>query len=332
MTAARELLRPVRAFSLAVIAAAVACAVTFSATAAKADPSVTDIEHQLDKQWAGLETTIEQYDKTAETLKRTKAAAAAASKKVGPLQARVDAAYAQVGLLSSAAYRGASLSAVNAFLSGGSPATMVEQLSMLDAISQTQQTEIDRLNKLKAPLDAQKNQLQQLLDQQQKMETDLAQKKVQINNALNTLQAQRKTAIIDRASRNGQRIDWVPDYVPGPPGRAVRFAYDQLGKPYVWNASGPDSYDCSGLTLAAWGQAGVSLGHYTGWQYDETRHISYSEAAQGDLVFFGSGTPHHVGIYLGNNLMIHAPTFGDVVKISNIYVMGEPPYFGRPYY
>jgi cell wall-associated NlpC family hydrolase len=96
---------------------------------------------------------------------------------------------------------------------------------------------------------------------------------------------------------------------------AVQWAYRELGKPYVWGAAGPDSFDCSGLTQYVWAKAGVYLDHYTGSQWNEGRHVSQSELQPGDLVFFGSDL-HHVGIYVGNGNMIEAPHSGAYVRVA----------------
>jgi cell wall-associated NlpC family hydrolase len=109
---------------------------------------------------------------------------------------------------------------------------------------------------------------------------------------------------------------------------AVAEARRQLGKPYEWGAAGPDSFDCSGLTMWAWRAAGVHLDHYSGAQYDETTHISLDQLQPGDLVFFYRDLSH-VGIYVGNGQMIHAPHTGDVVRYGSIYAEGSPIYAGR---
>jgi peptidoglycan DL-endopeptidase CwlO len=96
---------------------------------------------------------------------------------------------------------------------------------------------------------------------------------------------------------------------------AVHWAYNELGKSYVWAASGPSHFDCSGLTMYVYGQAGVYLPHSSGAQYSSGRHVSQSELRPGDLVFFGSPI-HHVGIYVGNGDMIEAPEAGESVRVS----------------
>jgi cell wall-associated NlpC family hydrolase len=109
---------------------------------------------------------------------------------------------------------------------------------------------------------------------------------------------------------------------------AVDEARRQLGKPYRWGGAGPDSFDCSGLTMWSWRKAGVDLPHHAGSQYAATVHIPLSELQPGDLVFFYSDLSH-VGIYVGNGQMIHAPHTGDVVRYASIYSEGSPLYAGR---
>ncbi|MGW2919821.1 NlpC/P60 family protein [Streptomyces angustmyceticus] len=99
--------------------------------------------------------------------------------------------------------------------------------------------------------------------------------------------------------------------------RAVAYAYAALGKPYVWGATGPSGYDCSGLTQAAWRSGGVSLPRTTYTQISSGPRVARSQLAPGDLVFFYSGISH-VGIYVGDGKMIHAPHPGAPVRIAPI--------------
>ncbi|WP_308203285.1 C40 family peptidase [Frankia gtarii] len=99
---------------------------------------------------------------------------------------------------------------------------------------------------------------------------------------------------------------------------AVREAYAQLGKPYVWGAEGPGTFDCSGLTQWVWGKAGVALSHYTGSQWEEGRRVGRAALIPGDLVFFHPDLDH-VGLYVGNGKMINAPRTGEVVRVENVW-------------
>jgi cell wall-associated NlpC family hydrolase len=113
---------------------------------------------------------------------------------------------------------------------------------------------------------------------------------------------------------------------PAPSGgadAAIRYAKAQLGEPYRWGATGPGSWDCSGLTMAAWGSAGRSLPHYSVAQYDAGTRISVGDARAGDLLFWTSnGRPsgiHHVALYLGGGSFIEAPHTGANVRYNSIY-------------
>ncbi|MCL8011684.1 C40 family peptidase [Streptomyces sp. AS02] len=104
--------------------------------------------------------------------------------------------------------------------------------------------------------------------------------------------------------------------------KALAFSRSQIGKPYVWGATGPDSYDCSGLTQAAWKAAGVDIPRVTYDQVNAGTTVSLANAQPGDLIFFYDDVTH-VGIYIGNGMMIHAPKPGTYVREESIYYDGE---------
>ena len=98
---------------------------------------------------------------------------------------------------------------------------------------------------------------------------------------------------------------------------ALSWARAELGRPYVWGAAGPSTFDCSGLTQYVYGKAGIALPHYTGSQWTVGRHIARGDLQPGDLVFFYSDV-HHMGIYVGGDQMINAPHTGSVVQYASI--------------
>ena len=113
-----------------------------------------------------------------------------------------------------------------------------------------------------------------------------------------------------------------PSPLPAPLGTtpvALAWAFSELGKPYVWGATGPDTFDCSGLTQYAWHQAGVDIPRIAADQDTWSVPVPLSQLLPGDLVFFGKSDIHHVGIYIGDGLMINAPHTGDVVRVSSIW-------------
>ncbi len=122
----------------------------------------------------------------------------------------------------------------------------------------------------------------------------------------------------------------APNPAPAPVGsssgaaQAVAVAKAQIGKPYVWGAAGPDSFDCSGLMVYAWQAAGVSLPHSSSAQYDVGTHVSESDLQPGDLVFYYSPISH-VGMYIGNGQIVNAPEPGENVKVVGV---NDAPYAG----
>jgi peptidoglycan DL-endopeptidase CwlO len=111
-------------------------------------------------------------------------------------------------------------------------------------------------------------------------------------------------------------------------GRAIDYADDQIGKPYVWGAAGPDSFDCSGLTQQAWKAAGVDIPKYSQTQYQQGgMQIPISQAQPGDLVFWGTGRDpkaiHHVAMYVGDNQILQAPQPGQAVERTKMWDGGE---------
>lgn len=122
---------------------------------------------------------------------------------------------------------------------------------------------------------------------------------------------------------------YVPPATSNPAGaKAVSVAMAQRGKPYVWAGSGPNSFDCSGLVKYAYAAAGIPLPHSSRSLRSMTQYISEAQLQPGDLVF-GGNPVHHVGIYIGGGQMVHAPSSGDVVKVSGIYRVTSAVSFGR---
>jgi cell wall-associated NlpC family hydrolase len=115
--------------------------------------------------------------------------------------------------------------------------------------------------------------------------------------------------------------------VSGRSGKALQYALKQIGDKYVFGAAGMTYWDCSGLTMRAFQNAGVSLPHSSRAQYSYGKSIKRSDLKPGDLVFFGRPISH-VGIYLGNGKMVHAPRSGSRVKVASASSLGRKPYVG----
>ena len=199
-----------------------------------------------------------------------------------------------------------------------------------------------RLAKIEADRQAKLAAKQQALLEQQGRERQAARVgQLRVRRALEQAQAQRDADAADAAKATADAAINSPDPPPTPDpapsappptdggggsrgALVVRAAYAELGKPYVWAADGPDTFDCSGLTMFVWAKAGVSLPHSSRAQFGEGTRVSQGELRPGDLVFFGSPI-HHVGIFVGGGSYIAAPQTGDVVSVRS---MGRSDYVG----
>lgn len=313
--------------ALAAVASAVA--ILLGATAVHAEPSVADIEKQIDQEWNQLEPIIERHNATRQDLAAKKKQADALAKKIRPLQLQVDLAMSRVGEFAVQAYKGGNASALNAILTTGSPMTLAEQLEILDQFARRQRHDVQSVVDLKERYAAQKAPLDELVAQLAKTEAELAAKKKQIDAEIDRLQKLRLQAYGTTTSLGSLRPAPCPATYPGgPAGKAVKYACAQIGKRYVWGAAGPDAFDCSGLTMAAWEQAGVYLPHNAAAQRRSMPYVSRANLRPGDLVFYYSDL-HHVGMYVGGGWVVHASQAGVPIKMKRVDD-GSINSFGRP--
>jgi peptidoglycan DL-endopeptidase CwlO len=325
----------------AVTGTAVAAGVMFIQGAADADPKPT--LEQAKAQVAALQHKAEEAGESANDLRgqikastdRVKALQAGIKKQ----QVQVDAVKRQIGSLAVAGYQTSGMTTTAQLLLSQDPDQFLSQASTAQAfagqqdsalrryqqaqgkltdLQTSEQTELAALQAVQSQQDALKKQIQTNLDAAEKVLgklSDAERARIAAENAREEQQARDS-----RPTRNGDRLDSLPVPVSGRAGLAVQTALNQLGDPYVWGADGPDSFDCSGLMMYAWGKAGVSLSHSSKAQASEGRRVSKSQLRPGDLVFYYSPISH-VGMYIGNGRIVHASRPGKPVKTDDIDLM-----------
>jgi peptidoglycan DL-endopeptidase CwlO len=314
LSSARKLLR-------ALVLVGIGIGLTAPSAAAHAEPSASELTQQINKASTQLEKVVESYNRLNEQLKQTRAASAELTAKLGPLEKELAQANADVGRVAAMAYRTGRVGTASALLQG--QGAFVDRLGIMDQLARDRQQRVagftatekqyaDEKAKLDATQAKQTAQLKELADGKKKIEADL-----------DKLYEMREAAYGSATSSGSSYTGSIPS-VSGQAGVAVRFAYNAIGTPYVWAADGPDGYDCSGLTLAAWRAAGKTLPHNAAMQWDVVAHIGRGSLQPGDLVFYdGLG---HMGIYVGGGKVIHAPTFGESVKLSSVDMMSTYGY------
>ncbi len=295
-------------------------------TAAHAEPTVAQLEQQITEKSTELEKVVEQYNQLNEQLKGTQAEIAQLQAAIGPLQARAAQAKGRVAELADNAYKSTGVTGLSILLSGTDGRQVLDRLGTLQHLANGQQAVIAEAHETSAKHAAAAKALEQRGAEEDARVKIIDSQRKAIEGELDKLnQLKMKARGTTKSGSSAAYTGPIPQ-ISGAAGVAVTFAYQAIGKPYVFAADGPDSYDCSGLTMAAWGAAGKSLAHYTVTQWEQTARLNRSQLEPGDLVFYSS--LGHVAIYVGDGKVIHAPTPGDFVKLASIDMM-TPYGYGR---
>jgi cell wall-associated NlpC family hydrolase len=294
--------------------------VAIAPSSALAEPTVSSIEKQIDAANNKLEPIIEDYNRVHSLLAGNQAKVAGLTAKLRPLELQSSIAMQRVQPIITQMYMAGPNLTARLLLQNGSTDSLLNNLTLLGVIAHNQQAQIASLLAARDKYRATKRQLDAAAATLSKQNTQLAAQKKTIQAQLDALQKLRQKVYGSSGGPVGTLRPVVCPftYIGGAAGVAVRTACSQIGKPYVWAADGPSSFDCSGLTLYAWAKAGKTLRHYTQWQWEDTTPISRSQLQPGDLVFFYPPSLHHVGIYVGGGWMVHAPHTGDYVRMARI--------------
>ena len=308
----------------ALVVAAIAVAITgASATAAHAAPSTSELTKKINAAQDKLEDITESYNKMNLSLKKTIADEKALTASLGPAKAKRDAASVQIGTIAAAQYMSGQVGTMNVLLEG--PDGLLQRMSYIDQLSRSRQRDISDYATASQDYDSRQAALKATQDKQAATVKQLAEGKKKIKSDLAKLLAMRKAAY-GQAQETGSAYTGPIPKIAGSAGRAVAYAYHQINDPYESLADGPDSFDCSGLTMAAWAAAGKSLPHNAAAQYRATARVGRADLKPGDLVFYRS--LGHVGIYVGGGKIIDAPHSGTYVNLRSINVM-KPYGYGR---
>ncbi|WP_344856699.1 C40 family peptidase [Planomonospora alba] len=286
-------------------------------------PSLKELAEEAERLHTEIEQLAEQYNGERVKLKQAERAAAAAKKTLAGSEARLEELRRKASLLAQSSYMAGGPANAFAFTSSGDPDAFLDQAATAYALQQQQSEQVAQLSRAIDAAERAKASAKARTDEVTKLLDKLGAKRTKIERLVARVESDLFREVRRRAGSGGRavKVD-MPIVGDGKAAQAARWALTQQLKPYVWGAEGPNSYDCSGLVMWAYQKVGISLPHYTGNQWTAGTRIPKEQMRPGDLVFFYNDL-HHVGIYIGGGLMVHAPRTGDVVRIA--------PIAGRPF-
>jgi peptidoglycan DL-endopeptidase CwlO len=291
-------------------ALAVVGGLLFSAAAsgtAWAQRDRASIEDELETSDADLNATIEEYNKLAGELGDTEQMIRETEKNLEEVGEELDTLRERLADFITETYVDQGVGDFAIMLDAGSPEAFVERF---DRLNSANLYDFDLMQELKTTTQEYSEQLDLLDD----LRTDLEAQSTEVESLIDEIET-RMSGLEDewRTVAGPAVTNYDLPFITGDRATVVFYALEQVGKQYVWGTSGPNTYDCSGLILDAYRQIGITLPHNAAAQRSTTVQISRDELQPGDLIFYNQ--LGHVGMYIGNGYLVHAPNSRSQVKV-----------------
>ena len=263
--------------------------------------------NSLNEQANGLKIQLAQARAEADVAQRTY---------TGDLS-RLGAGKLAVGQLAAQSYMNGGMATSLELLTTSSPQMLIDRAAFMQEVQLENGDQVSQIAEGVAAAQRARDSAAQQTKRAQQLSAQIAVKQRQAQSKIRIL----NSAVFKKAmavfSQTGQYPDFRVPTANTIGAQALRWALTRRGDPYVWGAAGPSSFDCSGLVLWAYGKVGISLPHFTGDQWNMGIHVAKSQLEPGDLVFFYADIGH-VGLYIGNGLMVDAPDFGEDVQVQPV--------------
>jgi cell wall-associated NlpC family hydrolase len=289
---------------------------------ANAAPTQASLEAQLERLNRQADQLVEEYNQSKLALQRLRKTRDELKAQATGAEANLAALRSTLGARAAAAYVQGAGNTLAAVLNSDDPASAIDRVQVLELLASHDGDLMDRLALAGQAYDGRKKDLAAAEREAAAEVARLDAKKAEVERA-----AGRTRELLSQLRARGASPSPSPSPSPAPSpppssggGGAtavVNYAMAQVGKPYCYGGAGPGCFDCSGLTMRAWAQAGVSLPHSSASQYGVGRHLSASELQPGDLIFYYSPISH-VSVYIGNGQRVSATHTGDYVRVQSI--------------
>ena len=309
------------AAGLAAATAALALIVPGGSSAAQTTapkPNLTTLVAQAKQLEFQINALSEQYDGLRIQLTRAQADARIAENAAARVAAALAVGQQAVAQLAAENYMTSGLDPTLAALTAGNPGQFLSQASTIAELDQSSGDKVHTLTSEETQALRDKQTADQQVAAVQALEAQMNAKKKAIDAKIDVVNSAAMRQAMAVFEQTGQYPDVTIPTANTVGAQALQAALSRVGDPYVWGAAGPGQFDCSGLVVWAYAQEGISLPHYTGSLWNSGVHVALADLEPGDLVFFFADISH-VGIYIGNGLMIDAPDFGETVKVEPVY-------------
>lgn len=307
------------------LAAVIACLalIVIPAAQVQAAPTRAQSQAELDRLASQISRVDEDYNVARITLTRVERQIRDVTKDKQAVDGQLKSLRAKASARAAAVYRLGYADVLFAFFGSSSPSQFQKRMEitskvgdweagLMDSLAIANERSADRAEALRAELARAKSIRDSIAAKRALLQTKVTEQRKLLD----------RIAAAEAASTRPKRQPAPQVARPDLPASgnarvALQTAYAQIGKPYRWGAAGPDSFDCSGLTMYSWRAAGVSLPHSSRAQFSATKRVARGDLQPGDLVFFGSPI-HHVGMYVGGSSMINSPETGERVGIRSM--------------
>jgi peptidoglycan DL-endopeptidase CwlO len=309
---------------------------------AAADPSsASDLQRRLEGLNRQADQQVEDYLQAKLAVARTQKSMRGMQQQLDDVRGQLADARASIAARAAVAYVQGPATDVASLLAASDPTDALERAQLLDLLATHDADQVLGARAIERSAEARANDLAAVERKQAAILEQMAARKARIEQLVTQTEqtlaqlraAERRAAAASRQaptapSAGSPAPTPPPNAVGGNVGAVIRYAYAQLGKPYQWGATGPGGFDCSGLTMMAWAQAGVSLPHSSRAQIGIGRQVTQSELQPGDLIFRYSPISH-VSLYVGDGQQISATHTGSTVKLQSAF-QGEIVGYSRP--
>jgi cell wall-associated NlpC family hydrolase len=314
---------------------------TAAGPAAAEPSSASDLQRRLEGLNRQADQQVEDYLQAKLAVERTRKSMRGMQQQLDDVRGQLADVRASIAARAAVAYVQGPATDVASLLAASDPTDALERAQLLDLLATHDADQVLGARAIERSAEARANDLAAVERKQAAILEQMAARKARIEQLVTQTEqtlaqlraAERRAAAASRPaptapSAGGPAPAPPPNAVSGNVGAVIRYAYAQLGKPYQWGATGPGAFDCSGLTMMAWAQAGVSLPHSSRAQIGIGRQVTRSELQPGDLIFRYSPISH-VSLYVGNGQQISATHTGSTVKLQSAF-QGEIVGYSRP--